>query len=110
MQLGPLETVADCQDALRLLAKTCAARDDIAGAIRAVKEIQSGILKGKELELRGANLGGDRDVMITFSDLKPELRKAEKRAADLEARVKELEARLTLVPQPPTPGEPRSLN
>jgi hypothetical protein len=94
---GPLETFADCQDVLWLLAKEFAAEGDRSASMRAIG-VLVGTFRAKELELKGINTdrpeseGGE--IKLTLVDYLPRYQEAEKERKRFEEHVAALGAQL----------------
>jgi hypothetical protein len=68
MKLGPLETIADIEDALRIMARGFAQLGDYHAASRNVMALASIKFRAKELELKGLNLGEGQEFKFTATD------------------------------------------
>jgi hypothetical protein len=69
MKLGPMETILDLEDTLRILARGMAQLGDYAGASRNAALLLSAKFRTKELELKGLNMDGTApEVKITLTD------------------------------------------
>lgn len=63
IKLGPMETLLDLKDTLRILAKALAQLGDYTGASRNAATLASIELRTKELELKGLNMDGSAPVV-----------------------------------------------
>ena len=89
MKLGPLETIADIEDALRIMARGFAQLGDYTGASRNVIALASIKFRAKELELKGMNLREDQEFKFTAEDYadryQAEVGKNKQQAEEIEA-------------------------
>ena len=89
MKLGPLETIADIEDALRIMARGFAQLGDYHGASRNVMALASIKFRAKELELKGMNLREDQEFKFTSEDYadryQAEVGKNKQQAEEIEA-------------------------
>jgi hypothetical protein len=83
-----LETFADCQDVLWLLAKELAAEGDRSASMRAIG-VLAGAFRAKELELKGINMdrpeGGE--IKLTLVEYLPRYQEAEEERKRFEEHV-----------------------
>jgi hypothetical protein len=68
MKLGKLETIAEIEDALRIMARGFAQLGDYTGASRNVMALASIKFRAKELELKGMNLGEGQEYKFSSED------------------------------------------
>jgi hypothetical protein len=108
MKLGPVETIADIEDALRIMARGFAQLGDYTGASRNVIALASIKFRAKELELKGMNLRDDQEFKFTAEDYadryQAEVSKNKAQAEEIEA----LRAQVAAMggkdrPRPPRP-------
>jgi hypothetical protein len=109
MKLGPLETIADIEDALRIMARGFAQLGDYHGASRNVMALASIKFRAKELELKGMNLGEGQEFKFEVTDYadryQAEVDKNKQQAEEIEA----LRAQVAAMggkkrPRPPRPS------
>ena len=111
MKLGPLETIADIEDALRIMARGFAQLGDYHGASRNVMALASIKFRAKELELKGMNLGEGQEFKFEVTDYadryQAEVDKNKQQAEEIEA----LRAQVAAMGGKERPRRPRpSLN
>jgi hypothetical protein len=69
MKRGPMESIADLEDTLRILARGMAQLGDYAGASRNAALLLSSKYRCNELEIKGFNMDGTApEVKITLTD------------------------------------------
>ena len=113
IELGPLSTAHECEEALRLIAKAVANGRDPKGCLQAASGIVTRILwstyQRKRLEIAGLNMrdNEDAEIRITRSDFRgpyqEELVKSKQQAEEIEA----LKARIAVMEGKPRPRPPR---
>jgi hypothetical protein len=67
IKLGPLTTIAEIEDGLRIAAKKLAADGDLVSASRNMAVLASIKLRAKELELKGLNVRTEEGEQITLT-------------------------------------------
>jgi hypothetical protein len=68
LELGPLTTIAEIEDGLRLTAKLMGAQGDLVSASRNMAVLASIKFRSKELELKGLNLGEGQEFRFEATD------------------------------------------
>jgi hypothetical protein len=109
MKLGPLETIADIEDALRIMARGFAQLGDYTGASRNVMALASIKFRAKELELKGLNLGEGQEFKFTAEDYAGRFQEERAKNAQQAEEIEALRAQLAALggkdrPRPPRPS------
>ena len=113
IELGPLSTSHECEEALRLIAKAVANGRDPKGCLQAASGIVTRILwstyQRKRLEIAGLNMrdNEDAEIRITRNDFrKPYVEETEKNRR-LSDEVDALKAQIAVMEGKPRPRPPR---
>jgi hypothetical protein len=113
IELGPLSTAHECEEALRLIAKAVANGRDPKGCLQAASGIVTRILwstyQRKRLEIAGLNMrdNEDAEIRITRNDFrKPYVEETEKNRR-LSDEVDALKAQIAVMEGKPRPRPPR---
>jgi hypothetical protein len=110
MKLGTLESIADLEDALRIMARGFAQLGDYTGASRNVMALASIKFRAKELELKGLNLGEGQEFKFTATDCADRYQSEVAKNNELTGRVAALEAQIATMQGRDRPRPPRPLN
>jgi hypothetical protein len=112
INLGPLETIKDIEDGIRIQAKLLAVEGDYAASVQALRTLLSSKYRAKELELKGMNLRVDegQTVQFTVTDYSDRYLQEVGKNKELSERVEALEAQIAVMQGKDRPRPPRPLN
>jgi hypothetical protein len=108
--LGPLTTIAEIEDGLRITAKLMGAEGDLVSASRNMAVLASIKFRSKELELKGMNMRSDEGELVRFeaTDYAERYTQQVESNAHLKEEVEALRAQVAAMggsrPRPPRPA------
>jgi hypothetical protein len=113
IELGPLSTAHECEDALRLIAKAVANGRDPKGCLQAASNIVTRLLwstyQRKRLEIAGLNMRSDdgATIQITRTDYRKPYLEAEAQNKAKDEEIEGLKAQIATMEGKPRPRPPR---
>ena len=109
LQLGPLESLRQIEDGLRIVTKLMAGNGDLSAAAASLKTLAWIRLRGKELEARGLNMTDEvQKVTLVTRDYLAPYEEEKAKNTQLTEEVEALKAQVALLggkdrPRPPRP-------
>jgi hypothetical protein len=113
IELGPLSTAHECEDALRLIAKAVANGRDPKGCLQAASNIVIRLLwstyQRKRLEIAGLNMRSDdgASIHITRTDYRQPYQEAQAANKAKDEEIEALKAQIATTEGKPRPRPPR---